>query len=1047
MLRLFFAFIIGAIVLAAAPGVDFNRQVRPILSDACFHCHGPDPATRMVNLRLDTEEGARAVITPGNSAESKLVARITHEKRPLRMPPPTSGLTLTDQQIATLKKWIDEGAKWDEHWSYRKPQRPTPPEVKAKSWPRNPIDQFILARLEREGLKPSREAPRETLIRRLSFDLTGLPPAPAEVAAFVNDRAPNAYERLVDRLLASPHYGERMAMEWLDLARYADTHGFHIDSHRDMWPWRDWLIRAFNRNQPFDQFTVEQLAGDLLPNPTRDQLIASGFNRNHMINFEGGAIPEEYQVEYVVDRVDATATVWMGLTMGCARCHDHKYDPISQKDFYRFAAFFNTIDEDGLDGRYGNAKPFLPLPSDDQQRCLDEIDATLKARRAELDDEFIDYLLATWQRNQFNRNPASPTRGLRAWYELDGNLSDISGHFRHGRLLTGDLAFGAGPIRTAANFDSATVAELPAASLDPAAPFSLSLWVRAGRQQGQPILQQLDLTGPHPKGFELALVTPRTLPRLRRGHPIEIRFLGGAKGGSLIVRTRDYVFLQNANHHLAVTSDGTRRAAGLQLFVDGKPVELETIHDSLPAAFRVEAPITIGASKPGPPFKGRLDDLRFYDRPLASDEIAQLAVHYPVGILLATPGKRNRETANLLRDYYLKYEAPAGLRAAYTELLALQDRRVDLVEEIPTVMVMQEMEKPRDTYLLGRGDYTQKVEKVSPGVPAMLPPLPSGAPANRLALARWLVSGDHPLTARVAVNRYWQMLFGYGIVKTSEDFGSQGEPPVHQELLDWLAVEFVESGWDIKHLVRLIVTSAAYRQQSHVTPALHERDPENRLLARGPRQRLPAEMVRDNALAVSGLLVNTIGGPSVLPYQPPGLWEELAFGEAFTSQEYEQDHGDKLYRRAMYTFWKRTAPPASLVTFDAPDREKCVSRRAVTNTPLQALVTLNDPTYVEAARHLAARVLNEPTVRTDDARLRHAFSLVAARAPQPQELRVLRSALAHQLSTYQRDREAASALLAVGEKPVEANLDPARLAAWTNLCTILLNLDETVTRE
>jgi hypothetical protein len=523
MLRLFFALTFGTVLAAAAPGVDFNREVRPILSDNCFHCHGPDSATRMANLRLDTDEGARKAIEAGNSAKSRLFARVSHAKKPLRMPPPASGLSLTDAQIDTLKRWIDEGAKWDEHWAYRAPKRPALPAVKAKNWVKNPVDQFILARSEREGLKPAKPAQRETLIRRFSFDLTGLPPTPAEVAAFVNDRKAGAYERLVDRLLASPHYGERMAMEWLDLARYADTHGFHIDSHRDMWPWRDWLIRAFNRNQPFDQFTVEQIAGDLLPDATLDQKIASGFNRNHMINFEGGAIPEEYQTEYVVDRVDATATVWMGLTMGCARCHDHKYDPISQKDFYRFAAFFNTISEEGLDGRYGNAKPFLPLPSEAQQQRLDLIDAKTEARRAELDDEVIELLLRQWQRERFDRAPASPVRGLRAWYELDGNLSDLSGQFRHGRVLAGDIAFGAGSIRNGANFDSATVAEFPASALDVSQPFSVSMWVRAGRQQGQPILQQLDLERPAPQGFELALAKPRTLPRLRRGHPMEVR--------------------------------------------------------------------------------------------------------------------------------------------------------------------------------------------------------------------------------------------------------------------------------------------------------------------------------------------------------------------------------------------------------------------------------------------------------------------------------------------------------------------------------------------
>ncbi len=1030
LVLLLFSLAAATTAAAAEKPVDFNRDIRPLLSDNCFHCHGPDEARRMVGLRLDTREGAfaprpkGAPIVPGHPDQSLLIQRITNEKKAFLMPPVSSGFALNPAQIALLKRWIAEGAKWEEHWAYRAPVRPQPPQVSRASGPRNPIDQFILARLDKEGLKPAREAPRETLIRRLSFDLTGLPPSPAAVRAFLADRSPDAYEKLVDRLLASPQYGERMAMQWLDLARYADTHGFHIDSGRDMWPWRDWLISAFNRNLPFDQFTLWQLAGDLLPEATREQQVATGFNRNHMINFEGGAIPEEYQNEYVVDRVDTTSNVWMGMTMGCARCHDHKYDPIRQKDFYRFAAFFNTISEEGLDGRTGNAKPFLPLPDEAQQAELDRIESELLTRGAALDDDLIGYLETFWEKNVSDKEPQSPTEGLSAWYELDGSLSDLSGHFRHGRLVKGDLIFNNGPVRRALSLDGNTVIRFPASALDTSKPFSIAFWLRVGRNPGQTILRQ-------GSGFQISLLKPKTLPGLKRGHPIEVRFRD-SKGREQVLRTPGFELLQGRTQHVVLSRDSS---GDLRILLDGTHEILRAPLDSA----STDSPIDLLA--------GTVDDLRFYERALDANDAEQLAVNYPAEVLLATPGKRSREQFGQLRHYFLTHAAGAELREAYQAWRAAEKYKNELEAKIPTVMVMDTAEKPRDTYVLARGDYSQKKEKVDPGTPSFLPALPAGEPPNRLTLARWLVSPEHPLTARVAVNRYWQMYFGHGIVKTSEDFGSQGEPPVHAELLDWLATEFVRNGWDIKALQRLIVTSAAYRQESKVTPALLERDPENRLLARGPRFRLPAEMVRDNALAVSGLLAGKIGGPSVLPYQPPGLWEELAFGENFSFQEYEQDHGEKLHRRSMYTFWKRTAPPASLSTFDAPDREKCTARRPVTNTPLQALVTLNDPTYVEASRHLAARVLSAPDAKTDDQRLREAFRMVTAREPQRRELTILRDALHAQIREYQRHPESAAKLLSVGEAPAESAASKPVLAAWTNVCTVLLNLDEAITKE
>ncbi|WP_321474638.1 DUF1553 domain-containing protein [uncultured Paludibaculum sp.] len=1029
----------GVLFAGSAKPVDFDREVRPILSDKCFKCHGPDEQTRKAGLRFDDRESAfgKGVITPGNSAESKLYKRVSHEKKGMRMPPPTSGMTLNENEIALIKRWIDEGAKWETHWAYQAPKHPTPPVTKRKNWARNPIDSFLLAKLESEGLPPSPEAARSTLIRRVTFDLTGLPPTPAEVAAFLKDKSPDAYEKVVDRLLASPRYGERMAMQWLDLARYADTHGYHIDSHRDMWPWRDWVISAFNRNLPFDQFTLWQLAGDLLPNATREQRVATGFNRNHMINFEGGAIPEEYQAEYVADRVETTSNVWMGTTLGCAKCHDHKYDPIRQKDFYRFGAFFNTLNEKGLDGQKGNAEPLLELPDETQGRQLAELKQTLQARMDQLPPEDLMVAQWAWEKASFdNANPVSPTEGLRAWYELDGNLTDISGHFRNGRVLKGDIVYaGGGPVNRAADIDASTQIRWPAGVLEPGKPFTLAFWFRIGRQKESKMFQQLE----GQKGFEVGFGSPETLPRLRRGHHLEVRWFDGP-AKEYQVRSDEWIE-QGRLYHAAVVSDGKQ----VSLFLDGEPTKLIVEKQTLPGPVEVDGPIDLNNTATGCFFRGRLDDLRVYGQALRPEQAEQLALEYPAQVLLATPGKRSRDQYSRLRQYYLTKVAPADWRGAYAEFKKLSEQKELLEEQIPTTMVMAEAAKPRDTYLLGRGDYTNKVEKVTPGVPAMLPPLPAGAKADRLALAQWLVNPNHPLTARVAVNRYWQMYFGTGIVKTSEDFGSQGEPPVHPELLDWLATEFIRTGWDVKGMQRLIVTSAAYRQSSKVTPALHEKDPENRLLARGPRFRLQAEMIRDNALAVSGLLKEKVGGPSVLPYQPAGLWEELAFGEAFSAQEYKQDHGDKLYRRSMYTFWKRTVPPASLNTFDAPDREKCTARRAVTNTPLQALVTLNDPTYVEAARNLAQELLGKP--ETDDQRLRDAFQQVTARPPSKEELQVLRASLRGEMATYKQNKANAEDLLKIGESAVNRKVEPATLAAWTNLCTVLLNLDETITKE
>jgi hypothetical protein len=1034
---------------AAPPPLSFNRDIRPILANNCFTCHGPDENKRETDFHFDTKDGMfleEGIVVPGQAAKSVLVKKITEPDPKDRMPPPDSGHALTETQIGLLKRWIDEGARWDTHWAYTAASATEPPAPARQDWVRTPIDRFILARLEREGLRPSPEADKATLLRRLSYDLTGLPPTPAEVDAFLADKSPDAYEKRVDALLASPHYGERMAMPWLDAARYADTHGYHIDSLRGMWHWRDWVINAFNRNLPFDQFVIEQIAGDLLPDATRDQKIASGFNRNHMINFEGGAIADEYQVEYVIDRVEATSSTFMGLTMGCARCHSHKFDPITHKEFYQFFAFFNSVPELGLDGRTGNAAPILPLPSHAQQARLDNLTAAIRTREAALADDVVKPLQTEWEKRVTESVPPIDGNGPAAHYELDGSFSDISGRYQHGRTLAGEPTFDAGQIGRAASFDGdVEVSFGNIGAFERTDPFTLAVWLRGRGNLPMAGFQKFAGTDKR-HGFEWMFDDIVLVDIQKWAARLTVSVVGDAPASALQIRSRERLTLGDW-YHVVMAYDGSGKAAGLRLYLNGKPLATEVVRDALTGSTRSDAALRVGSQTTGPPFRGQLDDLRVYSRLLAPTEIEQLALHYRArAVLSGVTGRRTRDEAAYVRDYFLTYGAPEALRSANAELKTLRLERTDLQKTIPSAMVMAEMKTPRDTFVLARGDYRNQTEKVQPGVPSMLPPLPEGAPLNRLTLAKWLVDPKHPLTARVAVNRFWQTYFGTGIVKTQEDFGVQGEAPVHPELLDWLATEFIKSGWDTRAMQRLMVTSATYRQSSAVTPALHDRDPENRLLARGPRGRLPAELVRDTALAASGLLNAEIGGPSVLPYQPKGLWEEMAFGEGFSAQSYQQSHGPDLYRRGMYTFWKRTVPPASLATFDAPDREKCTARRAMTNTPLQALALMNDPTYVEAARALAQRALIEGG-KDDSSRLTYAFRLATARKPTRAEAGVLRRLLRGRLDAFQKSPREAAKLIAIGEAPRDTRLDPAELAAWTTVASAILNLDETITKQ
>ena len=1056
----------GALPAASANGtdgpVDFGSEVLPLLSNRCFACHGPDTSQRKTGLRFDTEAGAFAELASGGFAivrgdpdQSVMLKRITSDDPALRMPPAYLGHDkLADAEITLIRRWIEQGAKWRKHWSFVPPKRPERPSVEKHDWPRNAMDSFVLRRLEQEGLSPSAEAYRPTLIRRASLDLTGLPPTLQQVDAFVNDPSPDAYEKVIHRLLESPHYGEKMAARWLDAARYADTNGYQSDGMRSMWRWRDWVIDAFNKNMAFDQFTIEQIAGDLLPGATRDQIIATGFNRNHRTTAEGGSVEEEFRVEYVADRVETTSTVWLGLTVGCARCHDHKYDPLTQKEFYRLFAYFNNVPERGLVYNFGNEHPYIKAPTPEQEAKL----AGLNRRVSRTKHEFkaLESKIARSQRawEKWVRSAGTPDwtpqDGLVLHFKLDGNLREDTGVYRRSKpknpgkasdpeevrisMVDGDAGgspFVKGRIGHAVRFDGKRHIEggpgFQRSLLDP---FSFAAWIYPTSANGV----ILSKTEPFARGMGHGLYLREGKVFLyvnRRWTDISLR-----------LQTEKPLGL-NQWQHVLVTYDGNRKAKGVHIYIDGEEWAKDVLFDELTYPFATDEPFRIGAGGAEPGFEGRIDDVRVYDRALSAEEATTLPLLKTVSEIAALPAKKRTSAQALkLRLALLDRAAPVAVAKARERYRDARRERDRFFESIPTVMVMKESEKPRDAFVLRRGAYNAPGEKVNPGVPAVLPPLREAWEKNRLGLARWLVDPANPLTARVTVNRFWQMLFGVGLVKTVEDFGTQGERPVHPELLDWLAVEFVDSGWDVKGLLKTVLMSATYRQASRLTPELIEKDPENRLLARGPRYRLPAETIRDQALAVSGLLVDKIGGPSVKPYQPPGLWVELTSAEA----EYQHDKGDKLYRRSLYTYWKRTIAPPAMMTFDATDRETCTVRETRTNTPLQALNLMNDVTYVEAARKLAERMMKEGGT-TPYQRISHGFRLVAAREPKPGEDRVLHDVYDRFLAKYTGDSDAATEFLAEGESEYDQSLDPTVLASYAGIASLILNLDEVITKE
>ncbi len=1125
-----------ALLRAAAPPVDFNRDIRPIFSDHCYACHGPDQNKRKAGLRFDTQDGALKAldsggfaIVPGQPKQSTLLKVIS---LPLddddHMPPTKNGKQLSAAQIDLLRRWIEQGAKWAAHWAYVAPVRPEVPgggkKVISKtvisegggrrpnslhtdllmtdySGPgRNPIDAFILAKLKEHNLKPNTEAERPALIRRASLDLTGLPPTVAEVDAFLADKNPNAYEQVVDRLLASPHYGERMALAWLDQARYADTSGYHFDGFRQMHHWRDWVIKSFNDNQPFDQFTIEQIAGDLLPNATLDQKIATGFHRNVMTTDEGGIDPEEYLTKYQVDRVSTTAQVWLGSTLGCAECHDHKYDPLTQKEFYQFYAFFNSIPEKGLDGtRVKNSGPVLRLPTADQGSRLLTFEDSIPAAEKALSEREAELPKAQekWEA-ALGEVKAPEITGLVRWFALDGDtgisgasvpltpaLSPVEREQRQpasekteraqkqerlNDALPLPAGEGRGEGKRTANQSALTTNEFAPGKLGRALKltgatndfvdagsavrfeftnaFSYGAWIQLHGKNGA-VLSKME-KGPGYRGFDLLISEGK----------IEAHLASTFPDNAIKVVSKE-ALPTNVWRQVFVTYDGSKKAAGVKLYVNGRAVALDIAKDKLSATIVTDSPLLIGSRLGAFPFHGLIDDVRFYDRALGSNDVAALFAHAHLLVAKAPKEQRTKEQRDELKVFFREQHATDFLAArARTEQLKKDKKK--LLDDIPDTMVMQEMEKPRDTFVLMRGNFQNKGDKVTPGTPAAWPPLPSGQPTNRLALARWLVATNNPLTARVTVNRLWAMFFGTGLVKTANDFGSQGDRPSHPELLDWLACEFMvpvaasregagdrnsgraltgrgyEARWDVKHLVRLIATSAAYRQSAVVNKEKLERDPYNRLLSRGPRLRLDAELIRDNALAASGLLNTKIGGPSVKPYQPPGLWE-------ITDHKYEPSTGDDLYRRGLYVFWKRAAHYPSFQTFDAPSREICTLQRQRTSTPLQSLVVMNDPVYVETARALAARVLHEGGDKLPD-QLTLAFRLSLARPPRADEIKVLEKTFTEQRARFVADTNAAVELLSIGESPRPKDLNLVDHAAMTGVANVLLNLNETMTK-
>ena len=1034
---------VGITQLRAADGdqdaISFDRDIRPILSEYCFTCHGPDAGQLKAGLRLDQQasafgeldSGATAVVA-GKPKESELMRRVWSTDVDEVMPPPEFGKPLSPEQIVALEKWIASGAEWTGHWSFQTIQSPAVPVVEAElGLIHNAIDAFVLDHLKQHGLKQAVRESKERLIRRASLDLTGLPPTLKEIDEFLQDDSEQAFERVVDRLLGSQHFGERLALPWLDLARYGDTSGYHNDSLRDMWLWREWVIGAFNKNMPFNQFTIEQLAGDLLPSATIDQKVASGFHRNVMTSDEGGLIDAEYRNLYVVDRIATTGVTWLGMTIACSQCHDHKYDPITQRDYYAFYAFFNNVPENGKDGvRDRNPQPFLSVPSAEQQAQLQQYEMQLAAANSQLAEltKTLPEKQAVWEQTLVAK-PAREVPVAAIHFPLDENGTGIKAD--KSELIAkpdGELQFDEGAVgRSYKPAKSSWFEYGETFNFEKDQPFSVSAWLAPNAEGGAPFGKMND--GDGARGWDVEFHGLRPSIHLIHRWPSDAIHIQADEDLPADVFTQ-----------LAFTYDGSGKAAGLNMFVNGVLAKTSIKLDSLKGSIQSGTPFSIGRrSGSSNRFAGRIDDVRVYERELNGEEVAQLNAAETVKIVSLPSDQRSAKQKEQLEKLFRQTQVPefATLQKSIAELNKAKN---DFAAMIPNTMVMSEMEKPRETFIKVRGNYDQDGEKVTAAVPAFLPQIPTLAdkPLNRLDLAHWLVSPEHPLTARVTMNRWWAMLFGTGLVKTLNDFGSQGERPSHPELLDWLAADLMRD-WDTKRVIKQIVMSATYQQSSQVSPELLARDGENRWLARGPRQRLDAEAIRDNALAIAGVLNPAIGGKSIKPAQPEGTWEI----NEMSGYKYDKSTGADLYRRGLYVYWRRSTVYPSFVTLDAPTREFCVAQRAKTSTPLQSLVLMNDPVFVEAARAFAQRILSEPNL-DDAARTRLAWRLALSRNPNDAEQSILARALDQQLTTYRNDKEAAKKLVSVGDLPKPASVDESELAAWTALCNVILNLNETI---
>ena len=1022
--------------------LEYNRDIRPIFAETCFACHGPDSASRKADLRLDRRESAikSGALVPGKPDESEIITRLFETEASKIMPPPSSHKVLTPKQKQTLKDWVAQGAEYQLHWSFLAPKRPSLPMVKNKEWVRNPIDQFILAGLEANGLAPAPEADKRTLARRLSLDLNGLPPEPAMVEEFVADKSPNAYEKYVDRLLARPQWGEHRGRYWLDAARYADSHGIHFDNFREMWSYREWVIRALNKNMPFNQFTLEQLAGDLLTDSSLDQKIATGFNRCNITTSEGGAISEEYLVLYARDRTETTAQVFLGLTAGCAVCHDHKFDPISMKDFYSLSAFFNNTTQAAMDGNAKDTPPIIPVPKTEDRdlwsKVVKDLDAAKKlaaSGKKEAQPRF-DKWISSVKPEEMRKN--LPTKGLTLqapFNEGKGNTVEVTVAGKPRKIEATGTTWVAEKGKSQKELSFKTpggISITDAGDFERDQKFSFGAWVYVpkGLPNGA-ILAKMEPAPAH-RGWDLWFENGRVGTHIVSTWPTN----------TIKVITRQSLKPETWQH-VFVTYDGSSKAEGVRIYLNGAPEETDIANNTLSQSLKSKVPFRFASREVGQGLPNiRLEDVRLYERDLSSGEVAQLGKLSRVIDLLAKdakdlkPGEKNE-----LFDWWMaSIDAPSMEMAKKVEALDRQEKEIRARGTIAHIMVEKSMEA--QAFILARGEYDRRKDPVKASTPEVLHPMPKDLPKNRLGLAQWILQDGNPLTDRVTVNRFWQEVFGNGIVRTAGDFGITGELPSHPELLDFLALDFRDKKYDIKAFFKMIVTSATYRQSALTSPEKLAKDPSNKLLSRGPRFRMDAEMIRDNALSSSGLLVQKIGGPSVKPYMPEGVWEAVAMIGSNT-RDYRADSGENLYRRSMYTFWKRSAPPASMEIFNAPNRETCTVRRERTNTPLQALVTLNDVQFVEAARVLAQRSILEGG-QTDAGRLNQMTLRLLARELKPAEREVVLAELNGLINHYKSRADDAKKLITVGDSKPDPKVDPALLASWTMVANSLMNLDE-----